>query len=421
MADRIEKRFEEAKAVYAEAGVDAERALAALADYPISMHCWQGDDVTGFDHDGPLTGGIQATGNYPGKARTPDELMADIDEALSMVPGTHRLNLHANYAIFGAGGRADRDRIEPGHFAAWVDFAKARGLGLDFNGTYFSHPKADGATLATLTNPDPAVRDFWVDHTKACIRIAQHFADALGTHSLFDVWIPDGLKDVPADRTGPRARYADSMDRALAEPHDKGRVFVAIESKVFGIGVESYTAGSGEFALGYAASRGITPLFDNGHYHPTENVADKIPSVLLFFDRVALHVTRSVRWDSDHVIRLNDEVRDIAGEIVRAGPGRVLIGTDFFDASINRVAAWVMGMRNLQKALLEALLTPHEKFAALQDEGRFTELFAAQEALKTMPAGDVWDAACARAGVPLERDWYRELARYEKEVLSRRA
>ena len=416
MGQSLQRRFEDALESYAQIGVDAEAAISSLEAFRISMHCWQGDDVTGFDHDGPLTGGIQATGNYPGRARTPEELMADVCKAFSLIGGRHKLNLHASYAVF-PGAKRDRDTIGPGDFALWIDFAKEHGLGLDFNPTFFSHEKAARGSIAS---PDPAVRAFWVEHGKASIRVSQAFAEATGQPCVCDFWVPDGMKDTPADRIGPRRRYMESMDLTLEEPHDPEKVFVALEPKVFGIGFESYTAGSPEFTLAYAASRGIVPLLDNGHYHPLEYVSDKIPSILLFFDRMALHVTRGVRWDSDHVVRLDDETKEIANEIVRCGPDRVFAGTDYFDASINRVAAWVIGMRSFQKAMLLAFLTPHEAFRALQDEGRFTELFARQEALKTMPFGDVWEAFCEKAGVPGEGRWMDETLAYERDVLSKR-
>jgi L-rhamnose isomerase len=408
--------YEAAKEAYAAIGVDADKAVEALEDYRISMHCWQGDDVRGFDADGPLTGGIQTTGDYPGRARTPEELMADLDKAYSLIGGRHRLNLHANYAVF-KDGFHDRDALTPADFSAWADYAKERGLGVDFNATYFSHDKAG---LYTMASPDPALRDFWVEHSKACVRIAQYFADSLGTHCLLDVWAPDGSKDVPADRLGPRERFAESLDRMIAEPHDKDKVLISIESKTFGIGLESYTVGSAEFGLCYAASRGILPLLDNGHYHPTEYVSDKISSMLLTFDKIALHVTRPVRWDSDHVLRFDDETKEIAKEVVACGKDRVLVGTDWFDASINRIAAWVIGMRSFQKAMLSAFLTPLAEHRRLQDEGRFTELFVKQEELKTLPFGAVWDRFCERTGVPAGDAWYDEVVAYERDVLSRR-
>lgn len=382
------------------------------------MHCWQGDDVNGFDREGALTGGIQTTGNYPGKARTPEELMADIDRALSLIPGKHRINLHASYAIFEDGEFADRDRLEPKHFKKWVEFAKERGLGLDFNPTYFSHLLAEPFTLSS---PDEKIREFWIEHGKCCIRIAMYFAEELGTPSLVNIWIPDGYKDVPADRLSPRARFKDSLDRILAGPYDKSKVYVAVESKVFGIGMESYTVGSHEFCMNYAAKNGILCLLDNGHYHPTEVVSDKIPSMLLFGDKLALHVTRPVRWDSDHVVLFDDETKEIAKEIVRNDAlDRVLIGLDFFDASINRISAWVVGMRNMQKALLYAMLSPYQKLAELQNDGKFTKLMMLQEELKLYPFGDVWNRFCEVNGVPQKEDWFQEVEEYERDVLAKR-
>lgn len=413
------ERFEAAKEMYAQMGVDAENAVEILKKIPISMHCWQGDDVTGFDHEGPLTGGIQTTGNYPGKARTPEELMADIDKVLSLVPGTHKLNLHANYAIFEKGEFTDRDSLEPKHFAKWVAFAKERGMGLDFNPTIFSHDMV--RDNLSLSHPDKEVRDFWIRHCQACIRISQYFAEELGQPCVMNIWIPDGYKDIPADRMVPRARFKDSLDQILSIPYDKEKVLVCLESKVFGIGMESYTVGSSEFTINYAASRGILPLMDNGHYHPTEVVSDKISSMLLFFDQIALHITRPVRWDSDHVVLFDDETKEIAKEIVRNNAlDRVKFGLDFFDASINRIAAWTIGMRNFQKALLYALLCPNEKLASLQEEGRLTEVLMLQEEMKTYPFGDVWDYFCKSNGVPVRETWYEVVKEYEDEILRKR-
>lgn len=413
------ERYEVAKEMYAGLGVDTDQALETLKNIPISMHCWQGDDVTGFDHDGPLTGGIQATGDYPGKARTPEELMADIDKVLSFVPGKHKLNLHANYAIFEEGEFADRDKLEPKHFKKWVEFAKKRGLGLDFNPTYFSHDKVkDGLTLSS---PDEEIRRFWIDHGKACIRISQYFAEELGQPCAMNIWIPDGYKDIPADRLGPRARFKDSLDQILSIDYDREKVLVCLESKVFGIGMESYTVGSSEFTMNYAAKNGILSLMDNGHYHPTEVVSDKIPSLLLFSDKIALHVTRPVRWDSDHVVLFDDETREIAKEIVRNDAlDRVLLALDFFDASINRISAWTVGMRNMQKALLYALLSPNKQMKEMQDQNRFTELMMLQEEIKTYPFGAVWDYFCESQGVPVREEWFKEVQKYENDVLSLR-
>ena len=413
-----QQRYEQAKQQYAALGVDAEQALRDLEQVSISMHCWQGDDVQGFDSKGPLTGGIQATGNYPGKARTPQELMADIDKALSLIPGKHKVNLHASYAIFEEGEWADRNELEPEHFQKWVEFAKERGIGLDFNPTFFSHSKA---AQFTLSSPDEEIRKFWIDHGKACIRISQYFAEELGQPCVMNIWIPDGYKDIPADRLSPRARFKDSLDQILSVDYDRDKVLVCLESKVFGIGLESYTVGSSEFCVNYAAKNGILSLMDNGHYHPTEVVSDKIPSMLLFNDKIALHVTRPVRWDSDHVVLFDDETREIAKEIVRNDAlNRVLLALDYFDASINRVSAWVTGMRNMQKALLYAMLTPNKELRALQDKGDYTKLMVMQEELKTYPFGDVWNEFCRRAGVPEKEDWYQEIQRYERDVLLKR-
>ncbi|WP_418577387.1 L-rhamnose isomerase [Hungatella sp.] len=414
----VKERYEAAKEIYRAAGVDTDAALEALKNIPVSMHCWQGDDVIGFDGAGALSGGIQATGNYPGRARTPEELMSDMDKALSLIPGTHRINLHASYAVFEDGEWADRDKLEPKHFAKWVEFAKERGLGIDFNPTLFSHVKAENATLSS---EDPEIRRFWIDHVKACIRISEYFAQELGTPCTMNIWIPDGFKDIPADRTAPRARLKDSLDQILSIDYDKSKVYVAVESKVFGIGMESCTVGSHEFYMNYASKNDILCLLDSGHYHPTEVVSDKISSMLLFFDKVALHVTRPVRWDSDHVVLFDDETREIAKEIVRGGADRVLLALDFFDASINRISAWVVGMRNMQKALLNALLLPNGKMAELQNERKFTELMMLSEEMKTYPLGDVWDYFCEQNGAPVKETWFEEVKRYEADVLAKRS
>ncbi len=412
------ERYNEAKKIYEKMGIDTDKALETLEKVPISMHCWQGDDVAGFDNKGELTGGIQTTGNYPGKASTPEELMEDMDMALKLIPGRHKINLHASYAIFEEGEWADRDKLLPKHFKKWVDFAKERGLGIDFNPTFFSHPKAE---QFTLSSPDDEIRNFWIEHGRACIRIAEYFATELGIPCVMNIWIPDGLKDVPADRLGPRARFKDSLDKILSQPYDRSKVYVALESKVFGIGMESYTVGSSEFCINYAAKNGIISLMDNGHYHPTEVVSDKIPSMLLFNEKIALHVTRGVRWDSDHVVLLDDETKEIAKEIVRNDAlGRVFIALDYFDASINRISAWVVGMRNMQKALLNALLTPNEKFKQLQDNGENTKLMAYMEELKTYPFGDVWNYFCEKKQVPVGTDWFNDVEKYEREVLLKR-
>ena len=414
------ERYASAKEMFASLGVDTDAALETLRKIPVSMHCWQGDDVIGFDHDGPLTGGIQTTGDYPGKARTPQELMADMDKAISLVPGKKKINIHACYAIFEEGEFADRNRLEPRHFAKWVEFAKERGMGLDFNPTFFSHPMVkDGLTLSS---PDPEVRKFWIEHGKACIRISQYFAEETGIPCVMNIWTGDGFKDVPADRMGPRMRYKESIEAILAEPFDKTKVKPCVESKVFGIGVESYTAGSAEFTLSFAATHeGCLPLMDNGHYHPTEVVSDKIPAMLCFYPEIALHVTRGVRWDSDHVLILDDETREIAKEIVRCDAlERVYIALDYFDASINRVSAWVVGMRSFQKSLMMALCTPNAALKKLQDESRFTELMATQEAIKMLPFGDVWNYYCEQCNVAGDFDLFGEVQKYEEEVLLKR-
>lgn len=416
--------YQEAKARYAALGVDTEAALDRLGKVPVSLHCWQGDDVRGFDTDPnkPLTGGIQTTGNYPGRARTPEELMADLDEVLKLCPGTKKLNLHASYAIFddSNGGWVDRDKLEPKHFRKWVDFCKERGLGCDFNPTFFSHPKCDPLTLSS---PDPETRRFWIDHGKACIRISEYLAREMGQPCVMNLWTGDGFKDVPADRMGPRQRYREAIDEILSEPYDFQLVKPCVESKVFGIGVEAYTVGSGEFCLSYAALRRdkCIPLLDNGHYHPTEVVSDKIPALLTFFPEIALHVTRGVRWDSDHVVLYDDETREIAREIVRCRglEGRVHIALDYFDASINRISAWVTGYRNLEKALLYALLQPNERLKELQNTGDMTALMVLQEELKTMPLGEVWSEYLNRQQVP--ENYLAQVRQYETEVLEARA
>lgn len=412
--------YELARARYAQIGVDTDAAIEKLKTIPVSLHCWQGDDVTGFDHDGPLTGGIQTTGNYPGKAKTPEQLMADMDKAMSLCPGKKKLNLHACYAIFEPGEFVDRDKIEPKHFKKWVDFAKERGMGIDFNPTFFSHPMAKNGL--TLTSPEEDVRKFWVEHGKACIRISEYFAKETGIPCVMNIWIGDGYKDVPADRMGPRMRYKQSIEEILSEPFDKNLVKPCVESKVFGIGVEAYTAGSAEFTLSFAAMHdGCLPLMDNGHYHPTEVVSDKIPALLCFFPEIALHITRGIRWDSDHVLTFDDETREMAKEIVRCDAlDRVYMALDYFDASINRVAAWTVGFRSWQKALLSALCTPNAALKALQDENRLTELFVMHEELKTLPFGAVWDEYCERCGIPAGAKWFEEVEKYEKEVLLKR-
>ncbi len=409
--------YDYAKAKFNELGINTDEIIKTLDNIPISIHCWQGDDVIGFDQSGNLTGGIQTTGNYPGRARNFEELKEDIKKAFSLIPGKKRLNLHASYAILG-NDKVDRDEYLPKHFAPWVEFAKEIGLdGIDFNPTIFSHPNLkDGLSLSS---PDKKIRKFWIKHCQACLKIAEYFADEMNSHSLVNIWIPDGFKDVPADRLGPRLRLKESLDEILKTDYDKNKVIVAVESKVFGIGVESYTVGSNEFYQNYAAKNNICCLLDNGHYHPLEYVSDKIPALLAFYDKVALHVTRGVRWDSDHVVILDDELKEICKEIVRNNAiNKVYIGLDYFDASINRLAAWIVGARNVRKALLYALLLPNEKLKHLQDEGNFTQLLVLNEELKTMPYEIVWEEYLKQNN--LDNKWFDEIKKYEKEVLSKR-
>ena len=413
-------RYESAIEIYAKFGVDTDAAIKKLKEIPVSLHCWQGDDVTGFDHDGPLTGGIQTTGNYPGKARTPLELMEDMDKVISLCPGKAKLNLHACYAIFEDGEFTDRDKLEHKHFKKWVEFAKARNMGIDFNPTFFSHPKVkDGLTLSS---PDAETRKFWIEHGKACIKISQYFAEETGVPCVMNIWTGDGFKDNPADRLGPRMRYKESIEEILSEPFDKSKVKPCVESKVFGIGVEAYTSGSSEFALTFAATHdGCLPLMDNGHYHPTEVVSDKIPALLCYYPEIALHITRGIRWDSDHVLIYDDETKEIAKEIVRCNAlGKVYMALDYFDASINRIAAWTIGFRSWQKALLNALCTPHELLKKLQDNSEFTELLYMHEELKTLPFGDIWEQYLKECGVISDASWFSEIKRYENEVLAKR-
>ena len=411
-------RYLQAVKEYEKFGIDVESALNTLAQIPVAIHCWQGDDVLGFEGSSGLSGGIQTTGNYPGRARTPYELMADMELAMKLCPGKKKINVHANYAIMTEENKADRDALKPEHFAPWVEFAKKHGVGIDFNPTYFSHEKVkDGLTL---TSPDEDIRKFWIEHGKRCVEISEYFAKETGIPCVMNIWIGDGFKDIPADRLGPRMRYKDSLEQILSVPYDKTLVKPCVESKVFGIGVESYTAGSGEFTLTFAAKNDILPLMDNGHYHPTEVVSDKISALLCYFDEIALHVTRGVRWDSDHVVAFDDETKEIAKEIVRNdATKRVYIALDYFDASINRISAWVIGFRNMQKALLNALLLPNKMLKSLQDEGKFTELLAMQEELKTLPLGDVWKEYLRRENAP-DIEWIEEVKKYEKEVLALR-
>jgi len=410
-------RYESAKEIYSKYGVDTQKAIDTLKNVCISVHCWQGDDVTGFDTKTSLSGGIQATGNYIGKATSPEELMADIDKAFSLIPGKKKLNLHACYAISENGETIDRSKLKPEHFKKWVEFAKARNIGIDFNPTFFSHNMVKDNL--TLSSPDETVRKYWVEHGKCCVKLSEYFANETGYPCVMNIWIPDGYKDIPADRVSPRARFKKSLDEMLAVPYDKQKVYVTLESKVFGIGLESYTVGSAEFCLSYSNKAGITPLMDNGHYHPTEMVSDKISSLLLFNPKIALHITRCVRWDSDHVVIFDDETREIAKEIVFADAlDRVFIATDYFDASINRISAWVTGVRNVQKALLYALLHPKEEMLALQKENNFTKLMVLQEELKTAPFGDIWNEFLAQEKVA--ENYLSEIEDYEKKVLVKR-
>lgn len=412
----MNEAYVRAKQAYASYGVDVEKALKILENIKISMHCWQGDDVHGFDQRGPLSGGIATTGNYPGRATTPVELMQDMEKALSLIPGTHKINLHASYAIFEDGEIVERDAIKPKHFQKWVAFAKRHHLGIDFNPTLFSHPKAEKATLSSA---DENIRKFWIRHCQACIRISEYFAEETGQPCVMNIWIPDGLKDVPADRLGPRKRFKDSLDEILSIPYDHELVYVTLESKVFGIGMESYTVGSSEFCINYVNEKRLTPLMDNGHYHPMEYVSDKISAMLLFHEHLALHVTRPVRWDSDHVVLLDDETKEIAKEIIRNGAlDRVFIALDYFDASINRIAAWVIGMRNMQKALLQALLMPHDLMKKMQDKEDFTGLMVAQEQWKSMPFYEIWQQFLNIYN--MDECWYEEVQDYEKNVLRKR-
>ena len=411
--------YEIAKAKYAKLGIDTDAAMETLKNVPVSIHCWQGDDVAGFDTKEALSGGIQTTGNYPGKAVGPEQLMADMELAFSLIPGKKKLNVHACYAIFEDGEFAQRDALLPKHFAKWVELAKKYGIGIDFNPTFFAHPMVKDNL--TLSSPDETTRKFWVEHGKACIKIAEYFANETGEPCVINFWIPDGFKEIPADRLGPRARFKQSLDEILSVPYDKSKVYVTLESKVFGIGLESYTVGSAEFCLSYSTKAGITPLMDNGHYHPTEVVSDKISSLLLFNEKIALHVTRCVRWDSDHVVIFDDETKEIAKEIVRNDAlDRVFIALDYFDASVNRIAAWVVGARNMQKALLNALLIPSAELKGYQDSANYTKMLAVSEELKTFPFGDVFEEYCKKCAVPSGMEWMDVVDDYEKNVLSKR-
>ena len=409
--------YTDAKKRYAKIGIDTEKVLKDLAKVSISLHCWQGDDVGGFETTGGASGGIQTTGNYPGKARTPQELMADLEFALALIPGRHRVNLHACYGVH-ADKVVDRDKIGPREFEPWVKWAKKAGVKLDFNPTFFSHPKA--ADSLTLSNPDPKIRKFWIEHGRRCLEIAEYFAKELKSPCGVNFWCPDGYKDEPSDRLGPRQRMADSLDKIFASKYDRKAVIPFLESKLFGIGLESYTVNSHEFVMGYAMKAKILALLDMGHFHLTESVADKISSFLMTFGKVAFHISRPVRWDSDHVIRQNDDLRAAAQEIVKMDPKNFIIALDYFDASINRVAAWVLGMRNMQKELLKAMLTPWKDLKKLQDEQKFTAQLVLQEEYKNYPAEEVWAEFCSRNGVPAGEEWFSKVEEYEREVLLKR-
>ena len=415
----IEQAYKLANERYAELGVDTDKAMGRLGRIAISLHCWQGDDVGGFESaEGLSGGGIMATGAYPGKARTADELRADVEKTLSLIPGKHRLNLHAMYAE--TKGKVERNELEPKHFANWVQWAKANGLGMDFNGTYFSHPKA--ADGFTLSSPDEGIRRFWVEHGIACRKIGAYMGKELGTPCVTNTWIPDGYKDIPVDRKGPRARLKKSLDEMLAKPMDRKHLLDAIEGKLFGLGSESYVVGSHEFYLGYAVANKTLLCLDMGHFHPTEVVSDKISAVMTFVDELLLHVSRGVRWDSDHVVILSDELTALAQELVRGDYlGRTHIGLDFFDASINRIAAWVIGTRCMLKALLLALLEPTAKLQQMEVAGDLTSRLATLEELKTLPFGAVWDYYCTKSNVPAGDAWLGEVKTYEKNVLSKRS
>jgi len=415
----IEQGFTTAVQRYAELGVDVAKALDRLAAIPVSLHCWQGDDVRGFEPTGAvLGGGLAVTGNYPGRARTPEELRTDLDQALALLPGKHRVNLHACYAETG-GARVERNQLEPGHFQNWIAWARARGLGLDFNPTFFAHPlAADGFTLA---HRDAGVRRFWIEHGVVCRRIGAAFGKALGTPCVTNVWIPDGFKDTPIDRKGPRERLAESLDLVFAEPLDPAFNRDAVEGKLFGLGSESYVVGSHEFYLGYALSRRKLLCLDTGHFHPTEVVADKLSAVLAWLDESLLHVSRGVRWDSDHVVTLTDELQALAQELIRGNyEHRVHIALDYFDASINRVAAWVIGTRALLKALLRALLEPTPLLRQVEAEGDNTRRLAHLEEIKDLPFGSIWDGYCLKKNVPVGAEWLTEVKRYERDVLAKR-
>lgn len=410
--------FDDVIKQYLKFGIDVHKAINTVKEIPISIHCWQGDDIKGFEsHQSSLSGGIQVTGNYPGKARNFNELKKDILEAIKYIPGKKRLNLHAIYAVTKT--LTERDELKPEHFDEWIEFALSNNLKLDFNPTFFSHPMVKNNL--TLSSPDQEVRQFWIRHGKACRKIAAYIGKKQQSPCLFNVWIPDGMKDIPADRLGPRMRLKESLDEIFSDHYDDSVIIDAVESKVFGIGLESYTVGSHEFYMNYAKEKNIQCLLDSGHFHPTENVADKVSSLITFNKYIAFHVTRAVRWDSDHVILFDDVTKDIAREIIATGrPDRFLIGLDYFDASINRVAAWVIGTRNFQKALLYAALMPFERMKELQNKANYTELLVLQEEMKTLPFSSVWEAYCQQQNVISDFTWYDEVKSYEKNELLKR-
>ncbi len=416
---QIQKGYEYAKEAYAAYGVDVDAAMARLEKIAISLHCWQGDDVVGFENVESLSGGgIQATGNYPGKARNAEELRQDAAKALSLIPGTHRFNLHAMYAETG-GKAVERDAVEPQHFDNWIDWAKGLGLGIDFNPSCFAHPKADDGF--TLSHSDASIRKFWIDHCVISRQIGAYIGKALNSPTVTNIWIPDGFKDIPVDRQGPRERLQASLDEVLKEKLDPKHNLDAVECKLFGIGSESCVIGSHEFYMGYAVKNQTLLCLDAGHFHPTETIADKITSILLYVPEILLHVSRGVRWDSDHVVILNDDLRAITEEIVRNRfDSRVHVGLDFFDASINRIAAWATGTRATIKALLIAMLEPKKMLRDFELEGNYTDRLALLEDLKTMPFGAVWDYYCVKQGVPAGSSWLNEIKQYEGEVLSKR-
>ncbi len=416
----IEENYRLAKEEFRKLGVDTEEAIRRMMEIPLSIHCWQGDDVLGLEGNTTLEGGIQTTGNYPGRAINKEELMADITKAFSLMPGKKRLNLHASYAILGDDlGKVDRDQYTYKYFRPWVDFAKKINLdGIDFNPTFFSSDKVK--ENLTLSSPDEKTRKFWIEHGKRCLEISSELGKAFDKPCMMNIWIPDGFKDVPADRYSPRKRLVESLDEILSSKDwDKNYVIPTVESKVFGIGVESMTVGNSEFYQNYAATRKITCLMDMGHYHPTEVVSDKIPSMLCFYDKIALHVSRPVRWDSDHVVLFDDELKEVAKEIIRNhAEKKVLIGLDYFDASINRISAWVTGERSMEKALLYAAVLPNEEMAKLQEEANFTKLMILQEKAKMLPFGAIWEEYLRRQN--LSDDYYEDVMQYEKDVLSKR-